>query len=230
MTSPLSIFLSLDETTEFLKPIYSSIVNGGFSNIDYFELAHPIVDLAVVYERVEALPKDTTLIFLGHGSSYSIYQPINGNDSAVPLINRNNFHILSNRKFICLSCRSREFIGANFVYESEGFMLGFENIPTHWGDIAAEREVDSTAYAGVSESVLDSFRSILVQTFSEAILDTLINRESLQFFCLRLKLRINKMISEVILNGKSDSPSSLADILFEFKSGMRSFGDSSISL
>lgn len=218
------IIHSLDETTEFLSAIPKYLETQGVTAFKYCILSQPTGNVEEITKKLLGSTNQDLVIFLGHGASYCIYLPITPGQPKASLIDKNNFHILGNKGFISLSCRSAEFIQQN--YSLGPAMLGFDDLPTHWDDVGAQREVDATAYPGITDIVLEHYRNILVDVFKQALVDTLLPRpKSYSFFYFRLRLYINKFIARVNLEKISDNPILLANLLFDLKQGIRLYGN-----
>ena len=216
---------SLDKTTQFLSAIPRFIKQGGFNKFEYHVVEHPVSDAEAIIQKIREYPEESLIVFLGHGASHCIYLPITPDVNKLQLINKDNFHVLHGRHFISLSCRSEEFIRRNYVVTSNSTMLGFDDLPTHWDDVTAIREMDPSVYRNMTDDVLMHFRNLLVDVFQKALLDTLLQGENFKFFTYRLQLYINRHRSNVLLSKVSDNPSLLASILFDLKEGMKLFGN-----
>lgn len=220
----VAIIHSLDETTEFLSAIPEFLKKQGVTAFEYYILSQQTDNAEEIANQLLGNPDQDLVVFLGHGASYCIYLPFTQNQPKAPLIDKSNFHILNNRGFISLSCRSAEFIHHN--YSVGPAMLGFDDLPTHWEDVWAQREVESTAYPDITDSVLENYRRILVDIFKQALADALLpSQKSFSFFYFRLRLYINKFIAQVNLEKISDNSILLANLLFDLKQGIRLFGN-----
>lgn len=104
-------------------------------------------------------------------------------------------------------------------------MVGFDDLPTHWEDVMALREVDANAYSGMTDIVLSEFQKSLVEIVKRALLDTIGANRDFNFFYYRLRLYTNVQIGIVEKEKKSDNPNLLAEILFEFKYGLKLLGE-----
>lgn len=218
------IIHSLDETTKFLSAIPEFLKTQGLTTFEYYILSQQTGNAEEITRQLLETTDQALVVFLGHGASYCIYLPVTPNQPKTPLIDKDNFHVLSNKGFISLSCRSAEFIQQNYSVGST--MLGFDDLPTHWEDVWAQREVDSTAYFGITDNVLEYYRGILVDIFKQSLVDTLLpSQKNFSFFYFRLRLYINKFIARVNLEKISDNPILLANLLFDLKQGIRLFGN-----
>jgi len=221
----LLIIHSLDPTTEFLYGIIHFLRENWGDKFEYLQITVPDPNLEQITTSIAHTKQGSTIIFLGHGASHSIYLPILEGGKPTSLITKTNFNILDGRNFIALSCRSSEFINNCFNPDSNNTMLGFDDLPTHWNDVSAEREVDPKTYRGITDDVLEQFREILVSVFCRSLYDAVSKNMDFNQFHLRLRLYINKQIFRVTNYDISNNSTLLANILYELKSGIKLFGD-----
>ena len=112
-----------DETTDFLLPLYDKLCSLGFKGLhvdtnDNIELV------------IEAIDKAKVVVFLGHGTSYSLMgTPFNGDKTNI--IHKENISILKDKRIFLLSCRSSEFCETYNLYPS----IGFGMMPTGLEDV-----------------------------------------------------------------------------------------------
>lgn len=220
------IIHSVDSTTSFLTPIINSISSA--SAILHISIVESSQQEEVI-RRIVELPYDSTVLFLGHGASHCIYLPLSDEGNKKPLINNSRFDILAGKNFISLSCRSAEFIVNNFN-DATRAMVGFDDLPTHWDDVNAEREVNVAAYQGITDNVLTIFRELLVSIVSFSLRDAIKYKMSFHEFYYRLRFYTSCFIAKVNSESLSDNPSMLANILFEFKMGIKLVGNLSALL
>jgi len=217
-----------DHTSAFLEGIMHHLKNKGFTAFDYVKIDQPPPDPGQLTHLITNQDQGTTIIFLGHGSSYGIYWPLLPGSNPSLFINKSTFDLFSGKNLVCLSCRSADFIRQNFASIPGTAMMGFDDLPTHWEDVWAEREVDHKAYRGMTDDVLSNYRDILVKTFSSALYDAITHHLDFSQFYLRLRLYINRQIFRVTNYAISSKPTMLANMLFELKQGIRLFGNENI--
>lgn len=220
----LIIIHSVDHTTEFLTRIVQYLSQKWSNPFRYVEITLPGQNSSLAIESITTATPGSTIVFLGHGASHCVYLPFSEPGRPSPFLNQENFGILEGKNFISLSCRSSEFIGTHNTNDQRA-MLGFDDLPTHWSDVHIEREINPRAYLGMQDDILEKFREILVNVFSWALHDALVNHLNFEQFRLRLKLYINKQMYEVVTYRHVSNPTLLANILYDLKHGIRLFGD-----
>jgi hypothetical protein len=222
---------SHDATTEFLEEIIHFLIGKGYDNFEHIKILEGSGGGEEARAKIAGSPPGSTIVFLGHGASHCIYMPYSGDRAAEVLINRSNFNILHGKNLICLACRSAEFIRKNYAQAGQASMLGFEDLPTHWQDIATVRELDCwNAYSDITDDVLAKFREILVQVFADALYDAVANNLDFHHFYLRLRLYTNRWMYKVPLYSITGNPTMLANILYELKTGIQLVGNPDVTL
>jgi hypothetical protein len=228
--SKMLLIHSYDNTTDFLEGIMHYLKNNGCNAFEYIKIDQPTMDPGQVTHLIASQAQGTTIIFLGHGSSHGIYLPLIANSRPSALMDESSFHLFSGKNLVCLSCRSADFIMKNFGSTPGSAMIGFDELPTHWEDVYAEREVDHKAYRGMTNEILSNYRDMLAQTFSHALYDAITHHLDFNQFYLRLRLYINRQIFRVANYTVSSKPTILANMLFELKQGIRLFGNENIPI
>ena len=151
-----------DETTEFLRPIYeelckkSSVIgfdNDAIEDDDYFE-------------KLESLLQETdAMIFLGHGSSNTLYgtnfNPIIDDKSG-------NLDYLKGRKLLLFSCKSVDYIRHYNLKDAIGF--GF--IPTSKDDAHEGAKLHNMDISCLDNSSLQLFRNAIVNIWQRTLKQT----------------------------------------------------------
>ena len=151
-----------DETTEFLRPIYDELCkidsvigfdNDAIEDDDYFE-------------KLESLLQTTdAIIFLGHGSSDTLYgtrlNPIIDNKSG-------NLDYLKDRKLLLFSCRSADYIKHYHLSDAIGF--GF--IPTSKDDTRDGAMLHNLDISCLDQPSLQVFRDSIVRIWLRTLKHT----------------------------------------------------------
>lgn len=228
---PFLLVHSLDPTTEFLHEIPAFLKERLPRSWEYITLVKPGADEESTRQIILRAAPRTTIIFLGHGASNCIYGPpfregVRGN----PLLDDQRFSLLQDKNFISLSCRSSEFIGRNFKGKGGVAMLGFDDLPTHWADVEAEREVNWKAYPGIDDKVLEIYQAILVKVVKMALADALGQPMNFEQLYIRLRYYINKEIIRLSTQIVTPQILLLESMLFDLKKGILLKGDGRIEL
>jgi hypothetical protein len=222
----LTFIHSHDSTTGFLEEVIHSLWAKGYGDFEYFKINEEANGAESARNKIATIDHGSTIVFMGHGASHRIYLPYSGERTTGTLLQKDSFEILREKNFICLSCRSADFIQDNFNPGSGGAMIGFDDLPTHWQDVFSEREMGNwKAYPGITTNVLETFRQLLVEIFANALYDAVYKMMDFNQFYLRLRLYANRRMFQVTNYSTSDNPTLLANILYDFKNGTRLFGD-----
>jgi hypothetical protein len=222
---------SLDPTTRFLIGIPNFLEGRGNVEFDYIAITEPAINSEAAKEAITNATDGSTIVFLGHGASHCTYLPYSGERATGFFINKTNFHLLAGKNFICLACRSAEFINGNLKTVDKTAMIGFDDLPTHWQDVSLEREmVNPRAYEGITDKVLANFREMLVSIFAQSLYDAVTSRMDFHGFYLRLRLYTNRLMFHAVNYSISDNPSLLANILYEFKTGIQLLGYPAVTI
>ena len=211
----LTIIYSLDDSTQFLSKIPENLSKHPISSFPIL----PETNDEEIYLFIENIKEKQIILFLGHGGSSYLCR-----ENRKQFITKDHLKYFDNKFFFCLSCDSQEFLGKNFKQNSILNAIGFGDLPTDWNDILGKREYESEAYKGINETIISSYREILVELIINSFTDMF--RRELDFKGLGnfFLIRLNKKISEVILKDKSNEENRiLANLLFETKSQMRRF-------
>jgi len=163
----LCIFVE-DPTLTFLKPIKSYLEKG----FDCFIIEPSDESYQKGVKKIESVPDNGLIIFIGHGASHCFYGACSHNYESKPLVNRSNNHILKNKSIFALSCRSSDFLESNKSIIKN--YIGFGNLPTEWHEIIAERDCGDSMYLkGITESDILIFKNSL----NELILSCLLSED-----------------------------------------------------
>ncbi|MBN9483398.1 MAG: hypothetical protein BGO70_13025 [Bacteroidetes bacterium 43-93] len=222
---PVLIILPFDNSTVFLREITSYIKNkidkAKFS-IFYVDPTHE--SHLKCKNEIAELPKNSTIIFLGHGSSYSLH---GAKDEKFELKNfissREDQVLFQSQKLFLLSCYSIEFLKRlDKRYLVAG--IGFGNLPTEWDEILAERELDASAYADITENILKEFKKLLINIIKFSLVEAFSEDHSFGDLYLRIRLRLNKNITSLLLS-KVKQDQILARFLYNIKTDFYFLGN-----
>jgi len=113
------------------------------------------------------------------------------------LINKGlELNIFKDLELLCLSCKSSEMLYNNLDFNN----IGFGDMPTQIEEIQGARELESTAYHGVENSTIEKYRETLVSIMSNSVYEWLEFEYSIRILKNRIKIRINKAITEIKLS------------------------------
>lgn len=180
-----------DPTTLFLEPICKALEVTGQCTILRPEIQANYNDIIQIIKDSE---DGTLIIFLGHGTTFSL------NDSNQnPIICNEDFYIFKHKRLFFLSCRSREFISANETTPIQEY-IGFGNMLTDWDEIFQERNNDANAYPNITKEIILQYRELLTKAICADIKDLIISGKDMKYFYIQLRMRLNRSISELLLN------------------------------
>ena len=194
----------VDETTEFLRPIYEMLaVTKSFSGVT-LDAKEDVI------QAVKNCDEDTAIIFLGHGASHCLYGRKKSH-----LIKEADCRIFDGKKVFLLACRSAEFIERNMTASLKEY-VGFGNMPTEWEEIIAERDNNAYAYPDINEDAIRSYQIILTDVVSCALSKTIALGKDFRYLYFLIKLLLNKHI--VWLMRETYAPQrALSKLLYETK-------------
>ena len=198
-----------DKTTEFLRPIYEELCK----NETIIGFDDDAIESDDYFENLEKYLKETNaLIFLGHGSSRTLYgtklNPIIDDKSG-------NLHYLKNKKLLLFSCKSLNYIEHYNLSDAIGF--GF--IPT------GKDDVEGATLHGMDISCLDHealklFRDLIVNIWLRTLKYS--NWENHYLFTLNFSFFTDIEIVNVLKNHKNTNCYRLiADMLYYLKADMK---------
>ena len=191
-----------DDTTEFLTPLYDSIVSLGYRGFHCDSNEHKD-------EILNAVADADSIIFLGHGTSFALYgTPIDG--SFTDIINSNNVSLLSGKYLLLLSCRSSEFCEH---YGLKG-SLSFGNMPTGQADVRAMAEEDSS-FPLLTDSDIEVYNNALVNALRSSL--KVADVDKMDDLYRMLLLNANIEITRCLLSKPSEHYREIADLLQDWK-------------
>lgn len=224
--SSIIILHPRDTTTDFLCEISNSITSKYKENVvllrpEFTKESH----LDCVQELKDA-KKDQLIIFLGHGASNCLCGSTNGEFSYHDFILEEALNIFENQRVVLISCRSEEYLKKYHVGARIIASIGFGDLPTETEEIDTLQRI-SAIYDQVNQKILDRFKSSLNEVISASIIDGIEKQMSFMELYNRIRLRINKKISEVLIVNKSLENRKLATLLSVMKTEMKYFGNAS---
>jgi len=198
-SSKTLILFPKDSTTNFLEEIVAHLFQTVHSALFSFIRIEPS-DESHQYslEQIQN-PVYDTILFLGHGTSVSLYGTCEGKYRNEKFITTKNFGVFKEKRLVLVSCDSSTLIKKG---KAHGFKeaIGFGDLPTDWNDIQSAREVDVNAYRGFTEQTIESFRNCLVEIIKYSVSDFLSNNLSLAELYNLILLRINKRIAKYFID------------------------------
>ena len=198
-----------DTTTEFLSPVYKEIISIYSAN---GLLGDPTEDDDYLEKLYLAANQADSIIFIGHGSSRSLYG-INFNE--IICEENENIEILRGKRIILFACKSIDFI-RHFKFNNA---IGFGLMPTSVFDTQPGKTFHDLPIGELSVEDLGYIRDCIVRIWQNSL------RESDIFevrkFYNSFSFHTNVEIVNCLLNNKSSSNYKLvADVLYYLKEDM----------
>lgn len=188
-----------DETTNFLQPIYVSLLEQGCKGfiVDSKEIGREQI--------IEAIKGAEIVFFLGHGTSFCLY-----GINSIPLIDKDNVEYLRGKRLFLLACRSAEFAKNNSLSN----YIGFGDIPTSMDDVMSERDMDCEKYPNIDKDDVEIFCVSIVQIMQKSLMHCEID----DFKCLAsmIKLFTNRTRRDVVSKNTKNNYE-IQKMLYEFK-------------
>ncbi|WP_272148615.1 hypothetical protein [Tenacibaculum aiptasiae] len=209
------IIISVDPSTRFLFDIVESLK----SNSIEFELieVHPKEEsYKACLDIIVELPKNTTILFLGHGQDDQIYGGELLDDfPKQPLIKRNEMGIFKNQNLFLLACDSASLIKSSFRIAKTNKAIGFGPLPTEIEEVENDKKLVNE---GITLDTIELFKQAINETVILSLLEYF-KDEAKDFIYLKdyLNLHLNKRINKAILD---EDNRNLADLLFNMKNDM----------
>jgi hypothetical protein len=203
-----------DSTINFLEPILTKISPNIFKlyREDSSEKS---------FGTLTKFPNINVIIFLGHGNDVNLFGVDQNGIQEAQLHKNDAKEKFKNKKIICLSCKSSEYL--SYIKEEFEVAIGFGNIITDKKE-AINNVGDYVKYNYNDFKCIEIFRDRLVVLFANTMNDAFhYNLSFIQLFNL-LRLRINKSICNSSLS--SDKEERLAgELMFDLKKEMRLMGN-----
>jgi hypothetical protein len=223
--SKFIIIYPSDSTTDFLKGIPAFLHEHYKEFTETFRIDSSRESHAECIHMITQQSSKIFFIFLGHGAS-NYLAGARDSPNYDNFINETNLKIFESKKVFFLSCRSADFLkNKTFIRTS----LGFGDLPSEYNEIETLQRI-SGLYDGITIETLELFKEILTEIIKYSLLDLI--KDNLTFIDLfnRIKLRINKKMSEVLLKNKNEQTSKLTYMLYMMKDEMRIYGSENLTV
>jgi hypothetical protein len=209
------LFYPNDSTLQFLD----SLLDLFFEEI---ELGHIIVIRCeaslVAYEyckeQLKMTEKNSTVVFVGHGTPDFLYGGENNSFPKKPLFSIDDMHFLVNKKAIFMSCYSEQLLRKSRQHRAYSDCIGFGLLPSDIKETIGKNYLEKLNLNPVD---ICEFQKSLVEVFAKII--SIILNENLRTEELvdKVKLFINMKINNNVLKNKNIK---LANLLYYFYSEM----------
>lgn len=200
-----------DDTTSFLAPIGNLFGENCFV-VDDNEDSHN-----AALSKLKELQPTSLVIFLGHGTSFSLYSAKSATFEQRDFITKDHNSSFAGHNVIFLACRSEQLISKLNGYQN---IIGFGNIISSRHEIAHDaeitgkfRELKDEDIERFNESYVHAISSTLELLFSGKIVFSQVSNY-ISFF-------INKCINKVLRDHNLKNRIELSTLLFEFRNDMK---------
>jgi hypothetical protein len=214
-----------DKSTAFLNVLVKRLEKAFPKQFYCLKVKATIDDHQKCLELIAALPPQNLILYLGHGESDKLLGA-NDENAAVEFknfrkkgfINKTNIDILSNKKVICISCRSNEKLGKMAEKTNCQTFVGFGSIPTDW--IIEADEVN------IQPNDVDWFNKLFCKVMSDALIYAIHHQFNFDQFERVLKLMTNHMIIRQLHPKKEVANAWWVDeSLYKLKDEVKIFGN-----
>jgi hypothetical protein len=200
-----------DETTEFLEPIYlaakSSLGEGNVCLISFEKNTYE-----ENFNLVKDLPKDSNIIFLGHGRDNRLYGLYD--ESYTPFVESNKMWVFDEKNLFALACESTHLLTYCFHRTNISHSIGFDRLPTSIEEVDLIKKIK---HLKISDDDIEEFKNIIVETVSLSIIKFYSEKSCFSGIYKHLRLLLNKKMNDAVLVNKNRN---LAELIFQMLAGM----------
>lgn len=201
--------LERDHTTDFLQSLCDHINATLFAVQIGYDVDSEDDTIEEIYNAVE---KANTVLFLGHGTSDSLFA--SGSDET-ELFGKANVMLLANKRLFLLACNSAEFIKKYKLTNA----IGFGKMPTSLDDARHWKTLHKTLIEDFSKSDIEIYNTALVDALCNSISLETISDYSL--FRERFKFQVSREIVKCLIQHKDkENYRKIADLLFYLQKDM----------
>ena len=203
----------IDETTDFLHPIYDAIssVSVKFNGVRIDTTNEEEVDK--LKKELLSLSDNITIVFLGHGASHCLY--------GTPTVEKNRLFkkedltIIKNKINFIFSCNSKDLLDNIEALK----YIGFGDMPTEFNEITSERALNDASYLeGIIEQDINIYKEVIVDIIAKSIKES--KFLSLEDLYRNIKLFANISIVDILTKKNSPNFRMIADLIYEWKDNM----------
>ncbi len=205
----INIIISIDPTTNFLFGIIENLRGIGYA-LNVIKI-HP-TDTSYIdgIEAIKNIPKNSTIIFLGHGEPTMIYGGESENYVKKKLISTQEMQIFEQQNIFILACNSSTLLKNSFRLSKFNKSIGFGSLPTSIQEIEDDSKLSKYDF---TIEIIEEYKKSLIEVISEAF-KYFFENEMFDFILLKdyIELLLNKRINQAVL--KENRPL-LGDLLFK---------------
>lgn len=208
-----------DDTTKFLLEIPKRIKNErGQESLNLIEVLPNEDSYSKKLLEIEAIPDNSVILFMGHGQEDKLWGAENEAFIKRPFITKVQSKVFSDKFVFLLSCNSNDFLKGTFRFSKIISSIGFGSLPTDMAEVKNSKRLKEL---GVNENIIEKYKVVLIELVSTVFSEMIEGNQNFSQLSTNFILRLNKKISEVILDDPTSKDNRiLADLLFQMKSEM----------
>jgi len=208
-----------DETTKFLLEIPQRITDKlGKEIVKIITILASDNSYAECLVNIEAIPANSIVLFMGHGQADKLWGAESESFKKKSFISKSQSKIFAEKYLFLLSCNSNEFLKGTFTFSKVISSIGFGSLPTEMTEVENSKRLIEQ---GVNETVITQYKATIVELVATSFSDMMEKKYSFSQLSNNFMLRLNKKISQVILDDITNKENRiLADLLFQMKSEM----------
>lgn len=198
-----------DHTTDFLQCLCDHIC----TTLSAVQIGYDVDSEDDTIEEIyEVVKKADVVLFLGHGTSDSLFA--SGSDET-ELFGKENVSLLTDKRLFLLACNSTEYIKKYKLTNA----VGFGKMPTSLDDARHWKTLHKTLIEDFSKSDIEIYNTALVDALCNSISLETISDYSL--FRERFKFQVSREIVKCLIQHKDkENYRKIADLLFYLQKDM----------
>lgn len=217
--SRINIIYPHDPTTTFLLSIVDFLdKKHSRDNFNLIEVHPSNESYAKCIDAVHQISDNSIILFMGHGQPELLYGAENDTFEKKPLVKKGDMKIFRGKHLFSLSCNSNELLRTTFTQSGFINSMGFGSLPTEMIEVENNKKLKDQ---GITETVIKRYKDILVELVSLSFSELITKKHTFSELSNYFTLRLNKKISEVILEDKTSKENRLlSNLLFQMRSEM----------
>jgi hypothetical protein len=197
----------IDDSTRFLEQIYIRVAEEvGDANVHVFAFDEDHKYLKEIGE----LPKNSNVIFLGHGRHDRFYGVLAESDE--PYISATQMSIFEGQNLLAIACKSSELLMNACKTTNISNAIGFGHLPTSNDEVNNNRNMRKRI---ITEHNLNDFREVIVDVASKSLITCLNEGTDFSKLYFLFRLYLNRAIKIAIMDHGN---SGVADLIFQMLS------------
>ncbi|MDI3325394.1 hypothetical protein QKW35_13510 [Pontibacterium granulatum] len=211
------IIFPVDPSTSFLSSAID-VIKEGIGDISINVITIEASDEA--YRRAKAevqeIPDGAFVLFMGHGTSKSLYGGCSKDFKRKDFLVTNDLHFFKGKDLFLLSCHSSSLLYSSRKQRNHSNALGFGALPS---DMDEANSNNKLASLGLSNEDIAAYREFLATCIPSAIVHYFQNGYKFEFIEQYLIYLLNKEINRLVLEDKNRP---LAGLIFSMRTEINS--------